>query len=209
MPSGLPILYSYRRCPYAMRARLALFVCAIPLEIREIELRHKPAAMLAVSPKGTVPVFVLADGQVLEESLDIMYWALSQTKDPVWTKAGVAAELITRNDTEFKYFLDRYKYADRYAQHPPLFYRQQAELFLSELERILQAHPFLSGVEFGFSDAAILPFIRQFAAVDADWFAGAPYSALRNLLNDFVQSALFVQIMHKYPVWEPSSTVVI
>lgn len=199
------IFYSFRRCPYAMRARLALLSAGVGVELREIELRRKPAAMLAASPKGTVPVLQLADGRVIAESLDIMLWALRQHDPEHWlAQPGLAqAELlIARNDGEFKYQLDRYKYADRYPQAPAEVYRQHGETFVQELESRLQGQPFLTGAGFALADAAILPFIRQFAAVDAEWFQHSPYPKVRDWLSAFTASELFAAAMRKYAVWE-------
>lgn len=210
--NSLPILYSFRRCPYAMRARLAIAYAGIPVALREIQLRDKPSAMLAASPKGTVPVLVLATGEVIDESLDIMLWALANN-DPenwlsVWRDSSSQA-LIKRNDGEFKYYLDRYKYADRYPEHPLTHYRQQGELFLTELEQRLQHHPHLSGADFSMTDAAIAPFIRQFAAVDNNWFSNAPYPCLRQWLQAFLDCALFQNSMHSYQPWTPASKQIV
>ncbi|WP_256361169.1 glutathione S-transferase [Methylomonas koyamae] len=203
--SSYPILYSFRRCPYAMRARLAIAAAGICVALREIELRAKPAAMLAVSPKGTVPVLVLANGQVIDESLDIMVWALTRHDPQDWLNVSSRADadrLIAVNDSQFKYWLDRYKYADRYPEHSAEHYREQGELFLADLEQRLQRNGCFCGRRFGLADAAILPFVRQFAAVDAAWFALAPYPALRAALQHFVESELFGKIMAQYPVWQ-------
>lgn len=203
-PANPPILYSFRRCPYAMRSRLALAAGGIRVEIREIELRNKPQDLLKLSPKGTVPVLALENGRVIDESLDIMYWALWQNDPLDWLEACVlqAGEaLIKINDTEFKYQLDRYKYADRYPEHPQAYYRRQGEGFLSELENRLIQHRHLCGAGFTLADAAILPFVRQFAAVDSAWFQQAPYSEVRRWLNDFTASEPFAAIMANYPVW--------
>lgn len=203
--SSYPILYSFRRCPYAMRARLAIAAAGICVVIREIELRAKPAEMLAISAKGTVPVLLLPDGRVIDESLDIMHWALAQNDPLGWLPASDKADaerLIATNDGDFKYWLDRYKYADRYPEHPVEYYRQQGERFLAELEQRLQRNAGFCGERFGLADAAILPFIRQFAAVDAAWFAASPYPALRAALQQLVESELFGKAMEKYPVWQ-------
>jgi glutathione S-transferase len=205
---SLPVLYSYRRCPYAMRARMALHYANISVEIREISLRHKPASMLALSPKGTVPVLVLADGLVLEQSLDIMHWALSQSDTEDWryqqnAQAGqLMQQLIAHNDGDFKAALDRYKYPERYPQHTQDHYRQQGEQFLQLLEARLQAQTFLCGDHLSLADIAIFPFVRQFAKVDADWFAQSPYAQLAEWLKQRCESALFAAIMQKYPVWQ-------
>lgn len=196
----LPILYSYRRCPYAMRARMALSYAGIPVEIREISLKQKPAHMLQVSPKGTVPVLVLPDGQVIEQSLEIMHWALRQHDADGWLSADPqhAALLIAENDGLFKQHLDRYKYAIRFPEHSAEHYRAQGELFLAKLEQCLQQGVFLNGDAISLVDIAIFPFIRQFAAVDEVWFASAGYIKLKSWLQQLVESALFERVMVKY-----------
>lgn len=201
-----PILYSFRRCPYAIRARLALQVSGVAHELREVRLRDKPAAMLAASPKGSVPVLVLPDGRVIDESWDIMVWAL-RTHDPaawlgrheVWIKA--AAHLVDMNDGAFKHALDQYKYADPAAATLKTQARAAGEWFLQQLETRLEAHACLLDEAFSIADAAILPFVRQFAGVDAEWFDTAPYPRLRAWLHRGVESSLFAQVMQKYPVW--------
>jgi glutathione S-transferase len=207
-----PALYSFRRCPYAMRARLAIAYAGVTVELREVVLRHKPIELLTASPKGTVPVLVLPDSQVIEESLDIMHWAIQQSDPANWTgimQNPSAQSLIHNNDGEFKYYLDRYKYADRYPEHAPEYYRQQAEVFLNQLEQCLQRSPYLFGSSFNLADAAIAPFVRQFAAVDADWFASAPYPALQQWLNAFINSALFQNVMLHYQPWNSHTAPVL
>jgi len=196
MSIKLPILYSFRRCPYAIRARLALAYAGIAVEIREVALKNKPEQMLAISPKGTVPVLQLPDGRVLEESLDIMYWALAQHDPEHWLAFDTEAEtLIEWNDGDFKYSLDRYKYADRYPEFSQAYYRQQTEPFLIELESRLQHSPYLCGDYFSLADAAIFPFIRQFSNVDVDWFKSSPYRALNNWLDAALTTELFKSVM--------------
>jgi glutathione S-transferase len=198
MTSPLPILYSFRRCPYAIRARLAISYAGISVEIREVQLNHKPEEMLAISPKGTVPVLQLPNGEVIEESLDIMRWALAQNDPDNWLDTGDDSErLIQWNDGDFKYCLDRYKYADRYPEFPESYYRSQAETFLAELENKLAQNPYLSGNRWSLLDAAISPFIRQFAAVDRLWFHSSDYRHLKNWLNGLLASDLFVAVMAK------------
>jgi glutathione S-transferase len=190
-----------------MRARLAIAYADVAVELREVELCNKPQAMLLISPKATVPVLQLENGKVLDESLDIMLWALQQNDPEYWLKAASlnnAQALIRRNDESFKYFLDRYKYADRYPAYSELYYRQQGELFLADLESLLTQSAYLCGEHFSLADAAILPFIRQFCAVDPAWFKASPYPALRQLLNHFLASSLFEQVMTKYPCWQAS-----
>ena len=204
MSTNYPILYSFRRCPYAIRARLAITVAAIKVELREIELRNKPEQLLAISAKGTVPVLQLADNTVIDESLDIMFWALAQNDPSNWlesTQLPNFNSLIEHNDVEFKYYLDRYKYADRYPEHPIHFYREKAESFLIELEEKLQHTQYLSGHQFSFADAAILPFVRQFATVDSIWFQHSPYNAVNTWLQLFLQSKLFASVMIVYQPW--------
>jgi len=196
----LPILYSYRRCPYAMRARMALSYAGIAVEIREVSFKDKPAHMLQVSPKGTVPVLVLQSGQVIEQSLDIMYWALQQHDADGWLREDPQQQLlIAENDGSFKQSLDRYKYAIRFPEYSAEHYRQQGELFLQKLEQRLQQSAFLLGNTISLSDIAIFPFIRQFAAVDSVWFETAAYTRLESWLQHLVNSTLFESVMTKYP----------
>lgn len=199
----LPILYSYRRCPYAMRARMALSYAGIAVEVREISLKDKPAHMLQVSPKATVPVLVLPDSQVIDQSLQIMQWALQQQDADGWLSADPqhTALLITENDGSFKQNLDRYKYAIRFPEHSAADYRQQGELFLAKLELYLQQTSFLLSNKISLADIAIFPFIRQFAAVDGDWFASAEYMKLKFWLQHLVESELFQGVMLKYPTY--------
>lgn len=205
-----PILYSFRRCPYAMRARLAIAIAQVMVELREIELRNKPESLLLASPKETVPVLQLSDGELIDESLDIMFWALQQHDPEHWQEQDglkQAEQLIQWNDGEFKYYLDRYKYADRYPERSGLEYREQGELFLTELECRLNHNQYLCGDHFSLADAAILPFIRQFANVDAAWFETSPYPALKQWLNQFQSSRLFNTVMTKYLPWKPDDPV--
>ncbi|HWU81841.1 MAG TPA: glutathione S-transferase [Methylophilaceae bacterium] len=201
----LPILYTYRRCPYAMRARMALHYSGIEVEMREIALRSKPDQMLAASPKGTVPVLVLLDGTVIDESLDIMRWALAQHDPHDWLRdAAQSLVLIDGNDDGFKHALDRYKYAVRFPEHAPEFYRAEGERFLTMLEARLQQHAYLLDEALRLADIAIFPFVRQFAGVDADWWQTLPYPRLRGWLAERVASPLFESIMHKHAVWSPA-----
>ncbi len=203
MHSSLPILYSYRRCPYAMRARMALRYAGVEVEIREISLREKPISMLELSPKGTVPVLVLATSEVLEQSLDIMYWALTQRDVDGWLAADLvqAKLLIDENDGAFKMALDRYKYPERYPEQLQQFYRTQGEVFLQKLEGQLTKQQYLLGNSISIADIAIFPFIRQFAAVDAAWFAETNYPNLRAWLAGLVSTTLFERIMQKQPTF--------
>ncbi len=205
MPDNLPVLYSFRRCPYAMRARMALHTSATALEHREIELKNKPAAMLAASPKGTVPVLVLPNGRVIDESLDIMRWALTK-QDPLhwWPTADrepAALASIAQNDGPFKQALDRYKYPHRFGLREGTAARDAGAGFLRSLESHLQDQAFLGGASWGLVDAALAPFVRQFAHTDTAWFAQQPWPRLAQWLADFEASDLFAAIMHKHPVW--------
>ncbi|MFM7013230.1 MAG: glutathione S-transferase [Betaproteobacteria bacterium] len=195
------ILYSYRRCPYAMRARMALRVADIEIEQIEISLRDKPQAMLDISPKGTVPVLQCPDGRVIEQSLEIMRWALERNDPQKWLQHADDAEqlsFVQRNDTDFKHWLDRYKYAERYPDFTAQYYRDQAiATLLDSLEARLAHTQYLGGQSPCLSDVAIFPFVRQFAAVDATWFGVSHLSALRNWLRGWVESELFVSVMAK------------
>jgi glutathione S-transferase len=197
--AALALLYSYRRCPYAMRARMALSYAGIAYQLHDISLKDKPAGLLAVSPKGTVPVLVLPDGRVLEQSLDIMHWALQQHDPSRWLDIDRdnSQALISENDGAFKQALDKYKYASRFPEQSAASYRSQAEVFLCKLEQALQDRPFLSGAHLSLTDVAIFPFIRQFAAVDANWFAQATYPKLQAWLQARLESSLFLRVMSK------------
>jgi len=203
----LGVLFSFRRCPYAMRARLAIAHCLpqYSLELREVVLKDKPEALIEISPKATVPVLQLASGEVIDESLDVMLFALSQTPEteavllPDTLKAEIM-ELIEKNDGDFKWALDRYKYADRYEQSEE-YYREQGEVFLRQLNDRLSAHPFLMGDDMTLADLAIFPFVRQFAHVNKKWFEASQYTALIQWLSHWLESDLFLSIMKKYPQW--------
>jgi len=197
------ILYSYRRCPYAMRARMALKYAGIALEIREIELKNKPAHMLKVSPKATVPVLVLSDGTVLEQSLEIMFWALQQQDKDDWLIADseLTQQLIAENDIIFKQALDKYKYAIRFPEQSAEVYRTQGEVFLQRLEILLIQSQYLLSSQISLADIAIFPFIRQFSGVDTMWFKAAPYPKLKIWLKTLIESELFTNIMQKQPAY--------
>lgn len=191
-------LYSFRRCPYAMRARMALRYSGAPVEIVEVSLKAKPAQMLAISPKGTVPVLD-AGGQVIDESLEIMHWALAQNDPDNWLLGGDSriAELIEANDQVFKVHLNRYKYAERYPEQPMEVYRAEGALFLQRLDELLEGRDYLLTAHPSLADIALLPFVRQFAHVDRDWFAQTPYVRLQAWLQRFLESELFTGIMKK------------
>lgn len=197
------ILYSFRRCPYAMRARLALLISEVPIEIREVKLSAKPDAMLTASPKGTVPVLVLPDGQVIDESLDIMRWALGRNDPENWL-AGDDTALIATNDSLFKHHLDRTKYPDRHGSDADA-HRAQALARLAPLEERLESHAFLCGESRSLTDAALMPFVRQFAAIDRDWFDAQPLSAVQRWLAHQLASPLFEAAMVRRDPWRPDA----
>ncbi len=204
-----PILYSFRRCPYAMRARMALNVSKVDHVIREVELKNKPTAMLQASPKGTVPVLVLPDDRVIDESLDIMRWALAQNDPEGWLSSSDAInqamnELISINDGVFKFHLDRMKYPNRYDGVDPVEHRDEAVKLLAPLESRLQNHAYLFGNTPMLADVAIFPFVRQFAHADTEAFSALPYSALQTWLMKWETSVLFNTVMIKRSVWKPN-----
>lgn len=192
------LLYSFRRCPYAMRARLALRYSGLPVQIIEVSLKAKPAEMLALSPKGTVPVLCVG-GRVIEESLEIMQWALAQHDPDDWLLQGDprVLDLITENDQVFKHHLNRYKYAERYPEQPMEHYRAEGEVFLQTLEGLLAGNDYLLAEHLSLADVALAPFVRQFAHVDREWFAGTPYRQLQAWLQRFLESPLFIAVMAK------------
>lgn len=211
MTSSLPRLYSFRRCPYAMRARLGLLFAELKVELREIILKNKPAQMLAISPKGTVPVLQLFDGTVIEESLDIMVWALEQQDPQGLLDVKVlhqATALIEQNDNEFKHWLDRYKYADRHLEMTQTEYRQRGEAFLQVLEELLTRNSFLLGDKATIADIGIMPFVRQFAHVDRDVFYSLPYPNLQLWLQYWLEHSFFMQAMTRFQLWQEGDVVV-
>ena len=214
MNDDRPVLYSFRRCPYAMRTRMTLLVSGLQCELREVVLRNKPPEMLAASPKGTVPVMVHSDGTVMDESLQIMWWALSRNDPDRWLEPdsseapSAITDLIDLIDGRFKEHLDRYKYSTRY-QHEnagtgvnPIAHRQSALEILHDITYRLQQHSYLFGKRPGAADIAIAPFVRQFANTDPDWFAANANPLLREWLQRILQSSLFERSMKKYPVWQ-------
>ncbi len=199
------MLYSFRRCPYAIRARMLLLYAGVRVELREILLRDKPPEMLQASGKGTVPVLVLPDGRVIDESLDVMRWALEQGNPEAWEPphpGSPGARMIESNDGAFKHWLDRYKYADRHPEHSRAWYREQCTAHLETLEQHLTGQPWLSGESRGFTDVALFPFLRQFSMVDAAWFDACPYPQLRSWLKRLLGDFLFTGAMGKYERWQ-------
>lgn len=211
--NAYPILYSLRNCPYAMRARIAIYKAKQQVLLRDVVLSNKPAEMLASSPKGTVPILVLAPHNpcapqtVIEESLEIMLWALANndpdnllhTDKPDFLPAMFS--LIARFDDEFKQCLEQYKCAKRYREDTLTQYRQTCEPYIADLEQRLQQHPFIMSTQESLADIALLPFIRQFARVERQWYLQSPYPKLRQWLNHYLQSVMFTKVMAKYPLW--------
>jgi glutathione S-transferase len=198
--SALPILYSFRRCPYAMRARMALRVAGIAVELREVKLAAKPPELIEASPKATVPVLVLADGTVVDESLAIMRWALAQSDPEDWL-AGDDPALIAANDGAFKHHLDRAKYPGRYDEDGITDHRAEGLALLAPLEARLERSVYLCGPTRALTDIALFPFIRQFAAIDPAWFAAQPLPHLRAWLERHTADPLFAAIMPKFAPW--------
>ncbi|NVO25622.1 glutathione S-transferase [Donghicola mangrovi] len=206
---SLPVLYSFRRCPYAMRARLGLLSAGMPVELREVVLRDKPQAFLETSPTGTVPALRAGD-LVIDESLDIMVWALRQS-DPLGLldMPPEGWDLIAANDGPFKAALDHTKYVTRYPDHDPEAERAKAATHLAALDRRLTGHDWLFGDRETLADLAILPFVRQFAYIDRAWFDAQPWPHLIGWLDRFLASDRFARVMPKFPQWTEGAEPVI
>jgi glutathione S-transferase len=201
--SALPILYSFRRCPYAIRARMALLVSQTACELREVALKNKPQELILASPKATVPVLVLPDGRVIEESREIMAYALERNDPEKWLSGWGQAEVdwIDLIDGVFKGHLDRYKYPQKYDGTPEIDRALGLEI-LWQIDRQLEARGFLAGTKPTLIDVSIFPFVRQFRAVDTAWFAAIPFQTLHTWLACFLDSAFFKEVMTPYPVWQ-------
>ena len=195
-----PLLFSYRRCPYAMRARMVLLSCGIDFDIFEISLKDKPKQMIEISPKGTVPVFVYKD-LVLDESIDIMNWATEQKNNTSIkinpNDLAIIKTLIKSNDGEFKNKLDLYKYTSNKEASLKIRYRKECEVYIRNINERLETHKYLLSNKFGYLDMAIFPFIRQFFNVDLKWFEEASYNNLKNWVERISVSDLFIQVMKK------------
>ncbi len=210
--TSLPVLYSFRRCPYAMRARMAIASAGLSVELREVVLRNKPPEMIETSPKATVPIIDDADAGVLDESLDIMHWALAKSDPEQWLPQDddsreASDALIQTCDDEFKSWLDKYKYADRHPEHSAEYYRMEGERFLAQLESRLCDRPWLIDEVPRLADIAIFPFVRQFAHVDRSWFEGSKYTNLRHWYQRLHESPTFLSVMQKYPPWKNGDAV--
>lgn len=223
---SLPVLYSLRNCPYAMRARLAIYRSKQVVELRDIVLTNKPAAFLDVSPKATVPTLVLSSSKVIDESLDLMLWALSKG-DPndllrmnIDDRASNSSDteysqelneilsLVKRFDDEFVPCLDAYKCAKRYHESNLNECRQACEALIQELEQRLSLHAFVIDNKESIADIALLPFIRKFAKIERQWYLQSPYPELRRWLDNYLQSRMFSKVMAKYPLWSLGQPVV-
>ncbi len=222
MPVGIkslphPVLYTFRRCPYAMRARLAIQEAGFSCELREIVLREKAKELLDASAKGTVPVLVLPDQSILEESLEIMAFVLGRHDPEHWLERGqndpMAMDLISENDGSFKDHLDRAKYAERFKRKgeevDPFAERQEAMRFVEKLEAVLSKQAFLGGRTPHLADMAILPFVRQFAHIDIAWFRAQPVDHVINWLDGFLTSVRFKSIMTKYEKWQHGASPIL
>lgn len=210
--TALPVLYSLRNCPYAMRARMAIFKSKQPVLLRDLVLSNKPEEMLIASPKGTVPVVVLENGRVIEESLDVMLWALSDSdpdnlmRNQSVNSANIDVQskmlhLINEFDSQFKTCLEQYKCAKRYQETNITQCREACEFYIQQLEERLTQHSFLMSDQESLADIALLPFIRQFARVERQWYLQSPYPKVRQWLNNYLQSPMFSKVMAKHPLW--------
>lgn len=213
--SSLPILYSLRNCPYAMRARIAIFKAKQTVQLRDVVLSNKPSEMLAASPKATVPVLALLNGTVIEESLEVMLWALNETDpDDLLNKKDESAlpemlKLINIFDSSFKTSLENYKCAKRYKESNVVECRVVCEQYIQTLEKRLNDNVFLMGEKETLADIALLPFIRQFARVERQWYLQSPYPKVRQWLNNYLQSRMFTKVMAKYPLWLDNNEMVL
>ena len=208
--NSLPIIYSLRNCPFAMRARIAIYKSQQPVLLRDIVLKDKPQEMLVASPKGTVPVLITPNGTVIEESFEVMLWALSMSDPDDLLFSGddemlaSMQTLIYRFDNEFKRCLENYKCAKRYSETNVIECRQACEAYIAQLEQLLTAHQYLMADRESLADIALLPFIRQFARVERQWYLQAPYPHVRQWLNHYLQSKMFSKVMTKHQLWLPN-----
>jgi glutathione S-transferase len=209
MPAPQSILYSFRRCPYAIRARLALLQAGTVVELREVDLKRKPGELLALSPAATVPVLDLGGGEVLTQSLDIVRWALGEHDADGWLTRGNTtrdAHLVALTDGEFKQALDRTKYPERFPEQTADASREAAErCLIAPLEAALANSPYLGGDVPNWADASVFPFVRQFAAIDAARWTASPWPANQRWLANWQSSPLFAACMVKVAVWQPGS----
>jgi glutathione S-transferase len=206
----LPILYSLRHCPFAMRARLAIFKSKEAVELRDVKLTNKPVAMLNASPKGTVPILVVAPSHVIDESLDVMLWILGKSDpDNLLRNLPDLLAFINVYDGEFKPCIERYKAAKRYHEANLNECRQACEVYIQDLEKRLSEHAYIFSNQESLADIAILPFIRQFAKVERQWYVQSSYVNVKRWLNTYLQSSMFNKVMAQYSLWEEGSDVVV
>ena len=207
------ILYSFRRCPYAIRVRWALLICEIKVEIREIDLKNKPLDFLNKSKTKTVPILIKKNGETIEESLDIILWALSETKKTniKETHLPLSREeeifrIIHENDNKFKYHLDRFKYATRYQNSNEEFHFTNAIKFIKRLNELLTENKYFFGDSPTIADWSIWPFVRQFRiACESQKRTNYFESSIKNWLDSFEKNREFKSLMYKYELWEPNS----
>tara|TARA_B000000532_G_scaffold221832_1_gene197088 strand:+ start:39 stop:629 length:591 start_codon:yes stop_codon:yes gene_type:complete len=195
-----------------MRARMAIHISSQKCEIREVLLRDKPPSMLEYSSKGTVPVLVLQSGEVIDESLDVIDWALNMNDPDNWQRSKnneKTKELIKINDGEFKYHLDRYKYSKRYDNEDPEFHRKKCLSFIEKVNSELQNSKYIFDDAISYIDISLLPFIRQFRIADNEWFDELPYENVKSWLSNFLNSELLKSIMSKYDIWKEGDEVTI
>lgn len=202
-----PVLYSFRRCPYCMRAHMALKNSGIKVELREVDLNNMPEEALSASEHETVPILVLPNGSVMDESWDILKWALQQNDPDNWLGEDneflLDAEiLIETNDFSFKEDLDHYKYADRFPEHSQEHYRQACEVFIEELEEMLSENKFLLADQLTLADIGVFPYVRQFSLVNKDWFEQSSYTHVKTWLNNLIDSELFQDVFQKHALWK-------
>ena len=210
--NAVPVLYSFRRCPYCMRAHMALKYSGMKVELRDVDLNDMPAAALKISPDATVPALLLPDGTTMDESWEIVKWALRQNDPDNWLgnddEYVLDAEiLIETNDYSFKEDLDHYKYADRFPEHPVEHYRAACEEFIEELEEMLVDKQFLLTDRLTLADVGVFPFVRQFSLVDQAWFEQSPYPNVHRWLNTMIDSSLFQQVFQKHVLWKEGAPV--
>ena len=208
-----PVLYSFRRCPYCMRAHMGLKKSGLKIELREVDLKKMPDEILKVSPKATVPVLVLPDEKVFDESWDILKWALAQKDPDNWLGENKqflldAEMLVETNDFSFKSDLDHYKYADRFPEHSVDHYRQACEEFIEELETMLSVNNFLVTDQLTIADIAVFPFVRQFSLVDKNWFEQSPYKNVQRWLESLITTTLFQNIFQKHNNWQDGDSTI-
>lgn len=202
-----PVLYSFRRCPYCMRAHMGLKNAGLKIQLREVDLKEMPEEALAISAKATVPLLVMPDTSVIDESWDILKWSLEQNDPDNWLGENKqflleAEMLVETNDFSFKDELDHYKYADRFPENSEQHYRAACEEFIEELEDMLCENTYLLADQITIADIAVFPFIRQFSLVDITWFEQSPYPMVRQWLEQLIAGELFQNIFQKHSNWQ-------